>query len=491
MPGLGTGKAKMDNEMKSNAAAIPLWCGGKRVSALLLLGILTGCSNGCPGSPARYRHELSSPNPEVRAHAAEELGKMGPDESRSIPDLQAALGDQDKTVRVQSAEALLLIEPANADDALELLRREVASVRQAAVSRADARIGGGDLKATEKLVSMLNRADKNNRIGLIKQFATTGIEPKLAIRTLLKMLDDNSQSIRLAAMEALGHWGPLAMPAVPLLRRSMSDSCGTVIETLGLILAYDPHDYPVKGEKEDQELNDEMELLLSREKSTEEVVRCVTLLDNTLGIVASARADLLRFKVQGGCFGFQIDGQPIDALVYKMELDRFFWEFGRQLDHYTQLCEAVAIKRALQALPTYRFIAFNLDRRIGDSFQLVQTFITSAGTFDLRSYLPLKLDLLRTPDEPLRAGDRLFGYFTLDCPECTERKKYWFLIKAEEGGWYREILPIDFHYSLTKVTPERASTLVDDFMKEADIIQIPRSRANQMLGLSGAGHKSR
>lgn len=125
---------------------------------------------------------------------------------------------------------------------------------------------------------------------------------------------------------------------------------------------------------------------------------------------------------------------------------------------------------------TYQLIAFNLDRFKDKSFQLVQTSSTSAGTLIPNgSYFPSRLPLMQTPNESLKNGDRIFGYITLDCPDCTRRKVYWFLITYGEDGWYRETKPGEKSYSLDKVTSENAAEVVADFMKNRDLLKMPKS----------------
>jgi hypothetical protein len=139
-----------------------------------------------------------------------------------------------------------------------------------------------------------------------------------------------------------------------------------------------------------------------------------------------------------------------------------------------QLFNRSAIKPARDA--NYQLIALNLNKVKDRVFQLVQTATTSAGTlFPKASYIPTKLNLLRNPDQPLSKGDRIFGYLIIDCPDCKQRRAYWFLIRFEEDGWYREMVPPFKSYLLDKITPESADATVDDFMKNTDLIRIPKT----------------
>ena len=49
------------------------------------------------------------------------------------------------------------------------------------------------------------------------------------------------------------------------------------------------------------------------------------------------------------------------------------------------------------------------------------------------------------------------------------------MIRFEEDGWYREMVPPFKSYLLDKITPESADATVDDFMKNTDLIRIPKT----------------
>jgi hypothetical protein len=137
------------------------------------------------------------------------------------------------------------------------------------------------------------------------------------------------------------------------------------------------------------------------------------------------------------------------------------------------LSNSSKVKPVKQGL--YQLIMFNIDRPVtADHFQLVQTtataidFIPPAGAF-----LPSRADLLLQPNEPLVKGNRLFGYLSISCAECSNRRAYWVFIKYGEAGWYRELK--DGAYPFTKLRPDNIERYVSDFMNHNDPIEIPKS----------------
>jgi hypothetical protein len=78
----------------------------------------------------------------------------------------------------------------------------------------------------------------------------------------------------------------------------------------------------------------------------------------------------------------------------------------------------------------YQFFTLNIDRWLGSNYQIVQAInkvdsaIPPKGT-QLQTRLDLRLD----PNQPLKEGDRLYGYLSVSCSDCVTNRCYWVLIK--------------------------------------------------------------
>jgi hypothetical protein len=127
----------------------------------------------------------------------------------------------------------------------------------------------------------------------------------------------------------------------------------------------------------------------------------------------------------------------------------------------------------------YTFITLNIDRWLGDRYQMVQQ--ASSKVDSLRpegSYLPSTLNLVIDPpqSQPLGKGDRLYGYLSISCPDCIANRLYWVLIKYGQEGWFVEVSNNDPEYSLPalgKLSPSTAEGHISQFLSRKDLIAMP------------------
>jgi len=133
----------------------------------------------------------------VRAASADVLGKMGAAAKDSVPDLAAALGDEDESVRVAAAMALGEIK---------------------------------DGRAIEPLVAAFGRQYPG---GASTEEAVEGALVKIgpdAVPALIKALQSDVPRIREASAEVIGRMGPIAKDSVPSLIEAIKDKDGDVRE---------------------------------------------------------------------------------------------------------------------------------------------------------------------------------------------------------------------------------------------------------------------
>jgi hypothetical protein len=126
----------------------------------------------------------------------------------------------------------------------------------------------------------------------------------------------------------------------------------------------------------------------------------------------------------------------------------------------------------------YQLITLNVDHWDHNQYQLVQTKTTPTGNIrPLESYLPQYLELLLSPNKPLEAGNRLFGYFVIECPECAARRVYWLLIKYGQEGWFREVKPTDRYLypsmsALLALKPATVEPEINHFLNQKDLTRM-------------------
>lgn len=125
----------------------------------------------------------------------------------------------------------------------------------------------------------------------------------------------------------------------------------------------------------------------------------------------------------------------------------------------------------------YQLNTINIDRWLGDRYQLVGTRGTDVMPLPPGgSMLPTNLALHLDPDQPIEKGNRLYGYLTVSCPDCITARVYWVLIKYGEEGYYAELSKDDKEYSLgalLRFTPSTVEDHVKHFLSRKDLIVMP------------------
>lgn len=122
----------------------------------------------------------------------------------------------------------------------------------------------------------------------------------------------------------------------------------------------------------------------------------------------------------------------------------------------------------------YQVILKNLDHPYLTTFQIVSgtlqevDYIRPDG-----NYLPTTLQFISSPASPaVENGNRLFGYLTVQCPDCKRMRVYWILWRYGVDGWYHEGTPTEYPmlYGLDQQT---AAVVVQIFMKHPSLTSIP------------------
>jgi len=312
----------------------------------LFLCIISACvGRACTGSLVGYRNQLlGDSDPKVRANAAEELGKLGPEAKNALGALKEAIHDSDRRVRLRAAQAILLVSPDDIEVALDALESEVEVARKTAIKNATERIHGSDELTVSRLRFQFDDADSNDKIQIVQQLTARGLNSGAAVRALTRALEDKSSEVRRAAIYALAKWGPLAAPALPALLATPSNQCFEVNRALRDIIAYNPAtDYPLG--------NLELEAAVARARAPFKKKYldanngpCDTDLDYAVGLGGEFLEASLGFKIRAGCFQFKLDGKPGTYNLF--EVENFIRKLEPEAD-YLQHCESTAIRRLL------------------------------------------------------------------------------------------------------------------------------------------------
>ncbi len=149
-----------DNEKTKAGALIAIAQLGNEELAVKLAAAFGGS-----GGTAALKSITSTSGGQVRASAAEALGKIGPDAVDATPALVAALYDPGENVRASAAEALGKIGPAAAAAAPALLAALYDRDKNVRASAAEAlgKIGPAAAPTAPDLVTALHDPDKNVR----------------------------------------------------------------------------------------------------------------------------------------------------------------------------------------------------------------------------------------------------------------------------------------------------------------------------------------
>jgi HEAT repeat protein len=167
--------------------------------------------------------ENTGEQPTTRAEAARLIARLGSAASEAVPALeQIATSGDDPRVRGACAYAISRIAPA--DEAIALLRRlqndNDATVRRLAVARL-ASIGSDSEAALSGLAAALGDDDEQVRKMASDALVRNG---RSSVPALIAALDSENPIARRNAVYTLGLLGELAKPAIPALRRRLTDS---------------------------------------------------------------------------------------------------------------------------------------------------------------------------------------------------------------------------------------------------------------------------
>ena len=102
--------------------------------------------------------------------------------------------------------------------------------------------------------------------------------------------------------------------------------------------------------------------------------------------------------------------------------------------------------RASAHLPKYGFVIYDLDplddkqprRILHIPFALLQDYILPKRALGPCAILELSDRARQVP-----VGHRVFGYATVQCENCLDRRVYWLFFTNGTGGWYRQLTPAE------------------------------------------------
>ncbi len=178
-------------------------------------------------------------SPRVREAAAAALGRMEGDAAKAVPNLTAALKDEQQSVRAAAADALRRIavdkdgakEVAGALTELELLIKDEKADH---LGRAQAALAIGQIGAPEALpavgtltgVAAEAKAPADVRKAAVEALGRIGADAGAAADRLGDVLTSATTppEVRRAAVEALDRFGAAAKPALPALKKAVGDN---------------------------------------------------------------------------------------------------------------------------------------------------------------------------------------------------------------------------------------------------------------------------
>jgi HEAT repeat protein len=165
---------------------------------------------------------LDDKAPEVRRAAAEALGRIGGDAEEIRLALQSKLTDESEPVRFHAAEALIRLDPKQ-QNALEALVKGLKDAEDPVRARAAAALGkmGPHAKPAWSPLAETLAKDTNPAVRSVSAKSLGRIDPLAAVPLLIAALRDPEVQVRNAAAEALGDIGPAAKDAIPALTEAM------------------------------------------------------------------------------------------------------------------------------------------------------------------------------------------------------------------------------------------------------------------------------
>jgi flagellar biogenesis protein FliO len=176
---------------------------------------------------ATMKEALNDPDYRVRITAVDVLETLGELAEDAIPALVKALGDSNKFVRWASARTLGRLAPRRADIVVPALAgllndREDSSVKFTAAYALEL-YGPAAKEAVDHLASVINRGDKDYILAILRTIQAIGTDAARALPNVVWLLNDRTQptSVRIEAVQTLGHFGPSAARYRELLKKIM------------------------------------------------------------------------------------------------------------------------------------------------------------------------------------------------------------------------------------------------------------------------------
>ncbi len=175
-------------------------------------------------SRAFWIASLKSEDKKIRSRGCEALGLMGLSAKDAVPNLIVAAGDVDEQVRSSAMIALGEIGPA-ADSAVPLLIRRIhESQSDVEIGNARQALVGIGRPAVPELMNHLAHDEAANKIRLVGVLGHIGPDAGAAVPLLTTELDAARPGSTYSGylIDALGHIGPAAKPAAPALSRILA-----------------------------------------------------------------------------------------------------------------------------------------------------------------------------------------------------------------------------------------------------------------------------
>src|SRR5262245_61292691 len=221
---------------------------------------------GADALPVLLQVFKQPPSPDasdLRCRAAELIGELGEGGKQAVPDLTAALGDQDEYVRTITVRTLGKVAPAQRDvvaallpqldgplrpEVLMVLKRSgvaalpalpvLVDILQDGRTPADRGLAGAVLgkigakarPAVQPLRSALHDDDPVVRLEAAEALGFIGHDGDGVVAALEAVLGDTDSRVRFQSVRALGKLGPRAQAALPAVRRLLTDEDAKVRE---------------------------------------------------------------------------------------------------------------------------------------------------------------------------------------------------------------------------------------------------------------------
>jgi hypothetical protein len=115
----------------------------------------------------------------------------------------------------------------------------------------------------------------------------------------------------------------------------------------------------------------------------------------------------------------------------------------------------------------------NLDRPYEGRFDIASSAATTIDYLSPgESHMPAEVRLITSLNPaPVKVGERLFGYVTINCDECVSRRVYWVYLKMGEQGSYAEGTENEFPF-FSQLTTANIDEVLRRFFKKPDLQRI-------------------